>query len=293
MNELQKVEFELLKNVISICDKHNIKYYLVCGTALGAVKYQGFIPWDDDADVAMCREDYNRFIRYAKDELNSNITVQNHIFCKGIPFIYTKLRMENTTFIERTASRMDISHGVNIDVFPLDGHPDKRVSSILFELKKKAVWKALSSVYYRDKPYKNIITAPLAFFVRHSLDFLVNYYEKLISSFPCESSELWCNYGNSPSNSEYAPRGQYGQGTSVCFEGLNVIVPEKYDEYLTQKYGDWRADLPEEQQIGHHYAEVVDTTRPYTDYIVKLKNGKIRIKTPDEVTNSGISSQNK
>lgn len=60
-------------------------------------------------------------------------------------------------------------------------------------------------------------------------------------------------------------------------------VPEKYDEYLTQKYGDWRAELPPEQQVGHHFAEVVDLNRPYTDYIEKLPNGKIRIKKPKEL----------
>ena len=293
MNELQKVEFELLENVIRICERHNIRCYLVCGTALGAVKYNGFIPWDDDVDVAMCRKDYNEFIKFAKEELDSGIAVQNHLYCKGIPFIYTKLRMENTTFIEKTASRMDICHGVNIDVFPLDGHPDNKISSFIFEIKKRLVWKTLSSVYYRDRAYKNAITAPLAFFARRFLDSLVNYYEKLLLAYPCESSELWCNYGNSPSKLEYAPRTQYGEGVEAQFEGLRVIVPEKYDEYLTQKYGDWRADLPEDEKVGHHYAEVIDVNRPYTDYVVKQKKGKIRIKTPDELQKSGIAPQSK
>ena len=60
-------------------------------------------------------------------------------------------------------------------------------------------------------------------------------------------------------------------------EGLNVRIPERYDEYLTQKYGDWCADIPEEEKVGHHYYEIMDTTRPYTDYVKKLPNGKIAI----------------
>lgn len=61
------------------------------------------------------------------------------------------------------------------------------------------------------------------------------------------------------------------------------------DEYLTQKYGDWRADLPEDQKVGHHYAEVIDLNRPYTDYIVKLNHGKIRLKTSEELKRDGIT----
>ena len=73
-------------------------------------------------------------------------------------------------------------------------------------------------------------------------------------------------------------REQYGDGAWADFEGLRVRVPEKYDDYLTQKYGDWRADLPVEQQIGHHFAEVIDLHRPYTDYIIPCGHGRIRIK---------------
>lgn len=101
--------------------------------------------------------------------------------------------------------------------------------------------------------------------------------EKTISAFSTGSSQIWCNHGNWQGKAEYAPREQYGDGAWATFEGLRVRIPEKYDEYLTQKYGDWRAELPPEQQVGHHFAEVVDLTRPYTDYVKKLPNGKITI----------------
>ena len=109
---------------------------------------------------------------------------------------------------------------------------------------------------------------------------IISKYDKLVSSFPLEKSDLWCNYANSSSTNEYAPRSQYGEGAWAEFEGLKVRVPEKYDEYLTQKYGDWRADLPNEQQIGHHFYEICDLNRPYTDYIEKLPNGKVKTINP-------------
>ena len=288
MNSLQQAEYELLQKAVQICEKNQITYYLVCGSALGAIKYNGFIPWDDDIDIALCRKDYNRFIQIAEQEMDTDVFVQNHNSCKEIPFIYTKLRNQKTTFIEKTVSKMDISHGVYIDVFPLDGYPDNKIKAFIFEFKKKIVWRLLSLLYYRNSTYKNIVTAPISFMVKPFRVKLVNYYEKIISAYPCEKSKLWCNFGNSPSKSEYADKSQYGKGGVAVFEGMNAYVPEKFDEYLTQKYGDWRTDLPEEEQIGHHYADIVDIERPYTDYIIKLSNGKIRLKTSNELLSEGI-----
>lgn len=289
MNELQKKELVLLEYLNDLCEKNGIPYYLVCGTALGAIKYNGFIPWDDDIDVAMCRCDYEKFLIVANEKQDSRVIVQNHLSDKNISFIYTKLRLQNTTFIEKTVSKTDISHGVYIDVFPLDGYPSDKMKAFIFERKKKLFCRMISSTYYRDKLYKNVIMTPLSLVTKLFRSSLVNAYEQLITSYSCDSSKLWCNFGNSPSNKEYADKEQYGNGVIQSFEGLKICVPEKYDEYLTQKYGDWRADLPKEQQVGHHYAEIIDTTRPYTDYIVKLKNGKIRLKTSAELLRDGIT----
>ena len=96
---------------------------------------------------------------------------------------------------------------------------------------------------------------------------LVRGADELFSSYPIEDSKLWCNHGNWQGIREYAPAEQYGKGTFAEFEGLKVRIPRKYDEYLTQKYGDWRADLPEDQKVGHHYCIVCDTERSYKEYI--------------------------
>ena len=116
-------------------------------------------------------------------------------------------------------------------------------------------------------------------------------FEKVISAYAPEASEYWCNHGNWQGKLEYAPREQYGEGYWTTFEGLRVRVPERYDEYLTQKYGDWRADLPLEQQEGHHYAAVIDLHSPFCDYIVKLGKGRIRLKSSEELKQDGIALQ--
>ena len=99
-------------------------------------------------------------------------------------------------------------------------------------------------------------------------------YTKMISRYDIDHSWLICNHGNWQGTLEYAPKWHYGEGAWATFEGLKVRIPENYDAYLTQKYGDWRADLPEEQKSGHHYYEIMDLERPYTHYIEKLSNGK-------------------
>ena len=126
MNELQKVEFDLLRYFIEICEKLNLNYFLVCGSALGAARHEGFIPWDDDMDVGMYREDYNKFMKLAPALLPEGIFLQNYKTDPKYPHVFAKLRNSNTTYIEKSAKDLDINHGIYIDIFPLDGYPENR-----------------------------------------------------------------------------------------------------------------------------------------------------------------------
>lgn len=128
MNELQQAEFALLKAFDQVCAKLGLKYFLVCGSALGAAKYRGFIPWDDDIDVALYREDYEIFCAHAAALLPEHLFVQNYRTDPAFPAIYSKLRDSNTTYIEKSARHLPIHHGIFIDVFPLDGYPDGRLA---------------------------------------------------------------------------------------------------------------------------------------------------------------------
>ena len=280
MNELQSSEFDILKVFVGICEKHGLDYYLVCGSALGAVKYGGFIPWDDDVDVALPRKDYDRFVEIAKNELPDNFFLQNYKSDKYFPPIYSKLRNKATAFIEKGSETLDIVHGVYIDVFPLDGHPGGGIAGAIFELKKKIYVAGIAADFRHDSRLKEILYIPLKLAVRVlPRGYFAARYEKLVRKYPPESSELWCNYGNSKLKVEYAPREQYGAGADARFEEITVRVPSDSDAYLTQKYGDWRADLPEDQKVGHHFYAVCDLDRPYTDYVVPAGRGKIGIRS--------------
>ena len=95
---------------------------------------------------------------------------------------------------------------------------------------------------------------------------ILSKYERLISKYSTDFSEIWCNHGNWQGCLEYAHKTQYGKGVMMEFEGVKMRVPEKFDEYLTQKYGDWRLDPPEGDQIGHHYHVMMDLENSYTKY---------------------------
>lgn len=282
MTELQAKEFEILKKFVEICEKLGLKFFLVCGTALGAVKYQGFIPWDDDIDVGMYREDYEIFCEKAPKLLPEYYFLQTYKTDYNFPYIFAKIRDSRTTYIEKSNSELNIHHGVYIDIFPLDGHPkDENEAAAmtrkkkLLDLKKACVFKANENYSFKAKMLMKLERI-LGYHKRtHSI---VKRIEELISQWKVDQSAVICNHGNWQGELEYASKEQYGEGAFATFEGLKVRVPEKFDEYLTQKYGDWRADLPKEEKIGHHFYEVCDLNKPYTEYIEILSKDRIRLK---------------
>ena len=287
MNNLQRIEFDMLKHFVSICEKLDLRYYLVCGIALGAVKYKGFIPWDDDIDVALPRDDYEVFIKYANNYLPENIFLQNNHTDPYYPLLGTKLRRSDTTNIETGHRQIDMNHGVFIDIFPLDGYP--KGEAMIHELnneKKRYIRRLAVTLYYKRFSGKNLLgvrtnlmyIASRLFGVYSDVRSNVTRFERIISKHCTWESDVWCNHANSSSEKEYSPNWHYGNGIWGEFEGLRVRIPEHYDNYLTLKYGDWRGDIPKEQQVGHHYCVIRDLTRSYLDYIEKRKKGKIKIK---------------
>lgn len=268
MNRLQAKEHELLRNFIQICERLGLSYYLVCGSALGAVKYGGFIPWDDDIDVGLPREDYEVFIAKAQPMLPKHIFLQNYHTDRHYPQIYSKLRDSNTTYIETSASKLDIHHGIYIDIFPLDGYPKSKCAQMRLELRKSVYHRLMAAAYLPDRWWKSALYLPLRLlgFHRRTAKTAAKY-ERLVSQYSTADSLIWCNHGNGRGRREYAERSQYGDGKEAVFEGLTVKIPEQINAYLTQKYGDWRAELPECQKVGHHYYTMLDTEKPYTEYI--------------------------
>ena len=274
MNKLQQIQFGMLNEFVKICKILDLQYYLICGSALGGIKYEGFIPWDDDIDVALPRKDYDVFLKKAHEFLPEYYFLQNYKTDNHFHHFCSKIRDSRTTYIEKDQKNLNIHHGVFIDVIPLDNLPDDknfriryRVFRICQLMHLKSCEKFKNIVKFILKPFINIRIANLCF---------EKYLRKNLENGNVKSK--YCNFHNAKNNQLYMEVENYGQGTLVKFEGLEVIVPEKYDEYLTAYYGDWRAELPLEKQVGHHYYEILDLERPYTDYIKKTTSNGRRIK---------------
>lgn len=269
MNDLQKKELEIFKCFVNVCEKMNLTYYMVCGSALGAVKYRGFIPWDDDIDVAMPRDDYEKFCEMAEHYLPKNLFVQTYKTDQFFPQIFCKLRDCNSTYIEKTAKNLKINHGVFIDIFPLDGYPQNRISIKIFEIRKRIYSSMLLSAYEIKRTGKSEFLYKIYRFfnVPDKSSIIAKRYEKMICKYKWKDSVIIANHGNWQGILEYAAKEQYGKGVLTEFEKLKVRIPEKWDEYLTQKYQRWRKDPPIVEKRGHHFYEICDVNTPYTKYI--------------------------
>lgn len=271
MTDLQKIEMDLFLCFAEVCERLNLKYFLVCGSALGAARHHGFIPWDDDFDVGMYRDDYNKFMNYAPALLPNDVFLQNYKTDPEFPYVFAKLRNSKTTFIQGIMSNLDINHGVYIDIFPLDGCPDSIFEQKKMDLLKRHYLRQLNSAFNMPKSLSLRGKLSVSFFrlcgCHKRTTKILSKYEKLISSYPVSDSKVICNHGTWYGKKDYILKEYYGSGTELLYEGVSVIVPEKVDDYLTSLYGDWRTPPPLEKQIGSHNCLICDTKKSYIEYM--------------------------
>lgn len=264
--QLKQLEIAMLREFVNVCNKLNLRYYLLGGTLLGAVRHQGFIPWDDDIDVGMPREDYNVFLKEGQALLPKYLFIQSLNTEPEYPMCFAKIRNSKTTFVESSIAHLHINHGVYIDVFPLDNYPDgekekafvkknrfyNRRISMIYRLNGRLTCKQRAISLLMKLWYPNVKTA-------------IQKREKLYRSV--RSSGRIANHGGAWGQKEIVPADWYGAGTPVMFEGMELMAPEKYHNWLTQVYGDYMQLPPVEKRVGHHYTDVIDLEKPYTEYI--------------------------
>ncbi len=271
LEELKLIELDMLKQFISICEFLNLRYYLLGGTLLGAVRHKGFIPWDDDIDVGMPREDYEIFIKKAPEILPNHLFVQTMHSDPGFLMNFCKLRNSDTTFIETAAKTCYINHGVFIDIFPLDYYITGRKRQKRFQIKKQLLDMRIATGFYhmpssQKRKLKTVIAMMLTCFLTPSA--ALKKREKLYKCI--KKGEYLANHGGAWGIKEIVPQNWYAEGIELEFEGIKVKGPKETHLWLTQVYGDYMKLPPIDQRIGHHYTEIIDLKKPYREYIDKF-----------------------
>lgn len=258
LQKLQLIELELLQEVDRICRKCNIHYNIIAGTLLGAVRHGGFIPWDDDADVALLRPEYEKFRKACKRELDtSRFYFQDHRNTTGYRWGYGKLRRKNTLFLREYQEHMPYRQGVFIDIFPLDYVPDDYYKRCLhnFEcfLYRKFFWSKVGKV------------ADKSFIMRWLYGIMSKVPEKLLkrsfNGFIKRTNRKrtgWVRILTFPTpNKAYGYRVEwYENSIQIDFEGVSLWGIRDYDTYLSFKFGKYMELPPEEQRKIHPVSDI-------------------------------------
>lgn len=259
LRKLQLTELEILKDFDKVCRKHNLRYYIVGGTLIGAVRHGGFIPWDDDIDVSMPRKDYNKLCAVAKEEFSDKYFLQTRKTEKSCYFYYAKLRKNGTYFGEDKFEHMPMHKGIFIDIFPLDNIPKcKLLQKLYFRTFGLLTGFICSKEKTTEYLYKNM-SLPFIVFSRvvqcitpkFIFKGLRNLVGKLSNTFS-SNTYLASISGFHGYPVEIAPEKWWGEGCDIEFEGLNVRAPSDYKSLLTHMFGNYMELPPEEERINHN-----------------------------------------
>lgn len=265
-----------LRKLMEICKEHNLTYFCLGGTVIGAVRHGGMIPWDDDIDIAMPRPDYDRFLQLCKSIDLGHYELATPEM-KGYPFFFSKFCDKNTSLIE--LENVPCLYGIYIDIFPIDGTaPDRTEATRLMRKFKRCSNKIDATIAHLSlREYLSLALQPkhwgrMAFqtaaflFGRETIrKRLINKLNAIASAHDFSTAVNIANYGGAWAEKEIHPKEWILPLTQKSFEGIDVNIPGNYHDYLTQMYGDYMQFPPIEKRISHHnhaYVDLNGRTRP-------------------------------
>ena len=258
LRKIQLVQLEMLQEVDRICKKCDIHYNIIAGTLLGAVRHGGYIPWDDDADVALLREEYEKFRVACETELDTTrFYFQDHRNTPGYRWGYGKIRRKDTLFLREFQEHMPYEQGIFIDVFPLDAVPDNYILRSIKNFEcfcvRKVLWSEVGRIAHKN-PLKRKWFHILS---KIPEKWVFGYYHKVIKKAHKTNSK-WVRILMFPTpNKEWGYlRKWYENSQDTEFEGIVFQGIKEYDEYLSFKFGNYMELPPEEKRKVHPVSEL-------------------------------------
>lgn len=241
---------KILDEVVRVCEENNIHYFLHYGTLIGAIRHNGFIPWDDDIDICMTRNDYDKFCSIAQEQLSDDFSLQNENTDEYYAGSYSKVILNNTKWIENNAKETKRKYiGLFIDIFPFDMIPEnkrkQKIQLISYKIINMMIlaklnYSASTSLHYRIAK---------VFVVFFSLKYLKKQRNKIINMYSNINSSLVTNmafYKFSLTKRSYIEN-----LTKHLFEGKEYFIPVEYDKMLSDAYGNYMELPPPEKRINH------------------------------------------
>ena len=246
LKRIQEIELEILDEVIRICDKNNIKYNLEGGSMIGAIRHNGMIPWDDDIDLAMMREEYTKFVEACKTDLDSSRFVfQDCHTDKQCGFIFGKIRRKGTILSENYSYHLPFEQGVWVDIFVYDYvSNDENVRA-----KDRKRMKFIQNLYIircgykfpedKSKVFKLAYHLIKPFTYLFSYDFYIKKMDREMNKYNENPTNYVFNYAGAYPDRGLFSKDMFKELVSHEFDGRECNVVKEYDAYLKQIYGDY------------------------------------------------------
>lgn len=271
LKKLQKISIEMAECFVKFCKEHQLTCYLCGGGCIGTVRHKGMIPWDDDLDFFMPRKDYERMwriwkknppcLQYVLERSDSTHTDHN---------LFVTIRDKNTTLIKPYQKELDITHGVALDIIPLDGYPDSKIKR-----KFQCFWALVYSLYCAQLVPENhgkkialVGKIALAIVPSRRIRYCIwRFAEKQMTKYSIENCKGITELCSGPGYMKnWYPREAFDKAVFKPFEDTEMPIPAGYDAYLKIAFGDYMQLPPAEKRIGHHEALFMDLDKGYEEY---------------------------
>lgn len=273
-NEIRQIQEKSLEMALyfqKICEENHLMFYFCGGCCIGAIRHKGFIPWDDDVDVFMPRRDYEILRRIWKKRADTvHYTMEDSNEYHNDRNLFLSIRDNTTTFIRPYQTDLDISHGLILDVLPIDGCPSGKVRRMM-----QLIWATVYSVYRSQRVPENhgrlmslLGKVALAVIPSEKARYHVwRFAEKQMTKYRMEDCDYVTELCAGPHymKNRY-PKKAFEKAVYKEFEGHMMPLPQGYDDYLKIAFGDYMKLPPEEKQVAHHDVVLCDLDNSYKSY---------------------------
>lgn len=261
LKKAQKIMLIILQEIDKLCTKNKIKYWLDSGTLIGAVRHNGFIPWDDDLDIGMLRDDYNKFLKIAEEQLNSNFFIQSEFNEKEYANPFAKIMIKDTLWVESMTQKSKKHNCIFVDIFPYDKVPEsiilQKLTIIKHYILNNAILMKCHYPYDNNTKFKSriIVFIGKIYSILFSLEYLKKKRLKLHTKYNNMNKDFCITkYGGNFYKNQNSPL--IYENMILCkFENLYFPIPQNYETVLTLLYGDYLKLPPENERVNHGIIE--------------------------------------